>query len=264
MASPLFFKEKCRGGHLLNVNPKRGQFTMKKFPKRLLKITGVLALIALIGFFVLYLVYNKPLPESQKGPAADVLAEKMLTAINHDDYKQTRFLEWTFAGGAHKYKWDKENGKVEVKWDDYTVNLNLNDTGRGLVFENGKQLSAKEVRDITNTALDYFNNDSFWLVAPFKAFDTGTERSIVKLEDGSDGLLVTYTSGGTTPGDSYLWKLNSNGFPENFQMWTQIIPIGGIEVTWDDWKVMENGLFLPATHEIGPMTLDMGDVKAYN
>lgn len=232
--------------------------------KKLFKIVGVLFLLALIGFLALYLIYNEPLPEGQTGPQADALAEKMLTAINHDVYKQTRFLEWSFAGGAHHYKWDKENGKVEVKWDDYTVDLNLNDTSRSMVSKTNTELTAKESKDLTHTAWDYFNNDSFWLVAPFKVFDRGTERSIVKLEDGSNVLLVNYTSGGTTPGDSYLWKLNANGFPESYQMWVKIIPIGGIKATWDDWKVMENGLFLPTSHKLGPVTIDMGEVRAYN
>jgi len=235
-----------------------------RFLKKLFKIAGGLLLLALIGFVVLYLVYNEPLPGSQRGPAAEALAEKMLSTINYDAYKQTRYLEWSFAGGAHHYKWDKENGKVEVKWNDYIVNLNLNNKESSTVTENRKRLSTKESQDVISSAWDYFNNDSFWLVAPFKVFDEGTQRGIVKLEDGSDGLMITYTSGGTTPGDSYLWKLQSNGFPESYQMWVKIIPIGGIEATWDDWKVMENGLFLPSSHKLGPMTLDMGSVRAYN
>ena len=95
---------------------------MKKLLKTLLKIFAGLAILLLITFAVLYLVYNEPLPEGKSGPAADALAEKMLKAINADLYKSTRYLEWSFAGGAHQYKWDKENGKVEVKWDSYLVN----------------------------------------------------------------------------------------------------------------------------------------------
>ena len=34
--------------------------------------------------------------------------------------------------------------------------------------------------DFIKTATDYFNNDSFWLVAPFKVYDNGVKRSIVK------------------------------------------------------------------------------------
>ena len=102
------------------------------------------------------------------------------------------------------------------------------------------------------------------MVAPFKVFDKGTSRSIVTLEDGSEGLLVSYASGGTTPGDSYLWKLQANGFPESYQMWVGIIPIGGMEATWEDWQIMDSGCFLPTSHKLGPVTLFMGNVKAYN
>lgn len=226
-------------------------------------ILGVLTLLV-IAFGVLYLINNEQIPKSDPSTEADLLAQKMLKAINEDAYNNTRFFEWSFVGGAHHYKWDKENGKVDVNWDDYTVKLNLNNTSNSIVSKEGITLPAKESRDLTNTARDYFNNDSFWLVAPFKVFDKGTSRSIVKLEDGSNGLLVTYSSGGTTPGDSYLWKLEPNGFPVSFKMWVEIIPIGGVEATWDDWQVMESGVFLPTVHKMGPVTLFIGNVKAYN
>lgn len=221
-------------------------------------------LLGLIALGILYVVYNKPLPEGTSGLKADALAQKILKAIKYEPYQNTRFLEWSFASGSHNYKWDKTMNIVAIQWDDYNVNLNLNDTSRSSVTKQGLELTGKESRDVTNNSWGYFNNDSFWLVAPFKLFDAGTRRSIVKLEDGSDGLLVTYNSGGSTPGDSYLWKLNANGFPESYQMWVKIIPIGGLEATWDDWQLMESGVFLPTAHKIGPMALDMGTVKAYN
>jgi len=55
-----------------------------------------------------------------------------------------------------------------------------------------------------------------------------------------------------------------SGFPESYQMWVKIIPIGGLEATWDEWKEFDNGLRLPTSHKLGPMTLNMGVVKAYN
>ncbi|MFK7812621.1 MAG: hypothetical protein AB8B59_09015 [Maribacter sp.] len=237
---------------------------MKKLLKIIFKIFGGLLLIGLIAFGILYAVYNESLPEGKSGPAADALAEKVLKSINYDAYKNTRYLEWTFAGGAHQYKWDKVRGIVEVKWDDYQVILNMKNASKSDVWNNGIEVFGNGRQKLIKKATDFFNNDSFWLVAPFKVFDEGTERSIVKLEDGSDALLITYTEGGTTPGDSYLWKLQPSGFPESFRMWVGIIPIGGLEATWDDWKIMESGVFLPASHKMGPVTLFMSDVSAYN
>ncbi len=237
---------------------------MKRFFKRLLKILLGFLLIGVVAFGVLYMLYDQPLPQGTAGPQADALAEKMLKAVNNEQYKKTRYLEWTFAGGAHRYQWDKQNGRVQVSWRDYKVDLDLNTPEKSVVYEDNTLLMDTEAAAIVEKALAYFNNDSFWLVAPFKVFDKGTSRSLVDFEDGSQGLLVIYSSGGTTPGDAYLWKLGPTGFPESYQMWVHIIPIGGVEASWDDWKVMQNGLSLPASHKIGPLTLHMGDVKAYD
>ena len=237
---------------------------MKQIFRRVVRVILGFLLFLVIACGVLYAVYNEKLPQGKTGEQADALAHKMLKAVNYEAYKNTRYFEWSFNGGEHLYKWDKENGKVKVQWDDYTVDLNLNDTASSIVSKENNTLSAKESREIYYTARNYFNNDSFWLVAPFKIFDRGTTRSIVKLEDSSEGLLITYASGGTTPGDSYLWKLQPSGFPESFQMWVDIIPIGGVEATWDDWQIMDSGVFLPTTHKLGPVTLFMGEVRAYN
>lgn len=233
---------------------------MKKF----FKIIGFLLLIAILGLVVLYAIYNEPLPSGQEGPEADALAQSMLKRLNDEAYKNTRFIEWSFAKASHHYKWDKENGKVRVKWKDNTVNLNLNAPQKSAVLINNTEVIGSEKEKLIQKALDYFNNDSFWVVAPFKVFDDGVSRKLVELEDGKKGLLVTYTSGGSTPGDSYLWKLQDSGFPESYQMWVKIIPIGGLEASWDDWQVMESGAFLPATHKLGPIDIDITNLRAYN
>lgn len=232
--------------------------------RKLLKILGILIALLVVGFITIYAVYNEELPEGRTGADADALAEKMLSTLHYEKFKDTRYLEWSFNGGAHQYKWDKEKRKVDVAWDDYLVNLDLISKGSSVVSKNGERLMDIESEAIIKKAVDKFNNDSFWLVAPYKVFDTGVKRSIVPLPDGTNGLLVTYTTGGSTPGDSYLWMMQPNGFPKSFKMWVNIIPIGGIEATWDDWAVMESGVFLPKSHEMGPIKLLMGDIKGYN
>ena len=118
---------------------------------------------------------------------------------------------------------------------------------------------------LIENAINFFNNDSFWLVAPYKVFDDGVERSIVKV-DNKDALLIKYTSGGTTPGDSYLWILDENYVPVSFKMWTQIIPIGGVSATWNDFITSGSGIKLPTSHTLSlfGIKIDMGEVKAYN
>jgi len=184
---------------------------MNKILRIFLKIVGVLALLLFLIFGICYALYNEELPQGVSGPEADALAQNMLKAINHEQYQKTRFLEWSYVGGKHQFKWDKEMGKVDVRWKDYKVKLNLNSPEKSTVYENSLEVIGENRSKHIATALSYFNNDSFWLVAPFKVFDQGVTRSIVPLEDGSKGLLVTYAKGGTTPGDSYLWKLGVNG-----------------------------------------------------
>ncbi|EAR01456.1 hypothetical protein [Maribacter sp. HTCC2170] len=233
--------------------------------RKAIKLLAAFVLVLMVSAIAVYMIYNESAPKGRQGPEANALAHKMLRAVNQEAFNTTRFIEWTFRNGDHSYKWDKTMGKADVSWNDIKVELDLVNPDKSRVYENEVEVSNKTSRKkAIDKSVKLFNNDSFWLVAPFKVFDQGTRRSIVKLEDGSESLLVTYSSGGSTPGDSYLWKLQPNGFPESFKMWVDIIPVGGLEASWDDWQLTESGAFLPKSHVLGPMKLDMGNVRAYN
>lgn len=194
---------------------------------------GVLALfllLAVIGF-----IANEPLPTNGKaGPKADALAQKMMLAVNQPAWDSTRFIGWQFRTGT-EYLWDKDQQLVRVAWDEHIVLLKTNDQ-TGKVFTNGKEVTAPALRDpLLKKAWANFANDSFWLYAPLKAFDPGTTREIVQ-KDGREHLLVRYSSGGVTPGDSYLWELDDTGKPVAYQMWVSIIPVGGLRFTWEAWQ----------------------------
>jgi hypothetical protein len=236
----------------------------KAMLKKLVKILVGILLLAILVLGLLYAIYNQALPKGKPGPEAEAMARKMLKALNYDAYVATRYLEWTFAGGDHRYVWDTSDGKVTVGWDSHRVELDLIKKEDSRVFLKGLPEKGASRSAAIEKAISYFNNDSFWVVAPFKVFDNGTMRSIVPLADGSNGLLVTYTKGGTTPGDSYVWKLDARGFPLSFQMWTKIIPIGGLTATWDNWQMMETGFYVPTSHKIGPLTLKIRNVRGYD
>jgi hypothetical protein len=229
--------------------------------KKVLKVIGIFLALLVVGVAVFYFTYNENLPKGTEGKEADALATKMLTALNYEAYENTEVLEWSFRG-KHFYKWNKSTNKVEVSWEENKVILDTKQPENSEVYiSNTKTKNQQLVQEAT----DYFNNDSFWLIAPFKVFDSGVKRSVVKHND-HEALLITYTSGGSTPGDSYLWILDENGLPTSYKMWTSIIPIGGIEASWTDWKKTQAGFQLPTKHSISLFgaELDMGDVKASN
>jgi hypothetical protein len=230
---------------------------MKKF----FKFLGILLVILIAAGTIFYFVKNEDLPQGKMGQEADALAVKMFNAINHEAFESTEIIEWDFRN-AHFYKWYKQKSIVEVSWDENKVILNTKEPKNSEVFENDKKVDNPE---LIKTAESYFNNDSFWLIAPYKIFDAGTKRSIVNYE-GKDALMVTYTSGGSTPGDSYLWFLDDNFMPTSFKMWTKVIPIGGVSATWSNFKNTKSGIKLPTKHQLSLFGLEIpiNNAKAYN
>lgn len=235
---------------------------------KFLKILKILVLgistLILITVATVYFSLNEKLPKDGiSGPEADAFAKNIMKAVNHENYLNTKFIQWTFRNKNH-YLWNKPAGRVEVKFDEYKVDLNLNAPSRSSVYQNDTTLEGTEKKKIIKKALDNFNNDSFWVVAPHKLFDTGVTRKLVTLEDNNKGLLVSYSSGGTTPGDSYLWKVDKNYRPTSYQMWVSIIPIGGIEATWDGWITTDSGAYLSQKHELLGFGIPISNLKAWN
>jgi hypothetical protein len=232
--------------------------------KKIIKIIGgvivFLTLPSLLLYGFVYFKYDENLPIGTSPEKADVLAYKMLDALNYEAYENTNYIEWMFKK-RHYYKWKKNQQTCMVYWKDYKVDINLKNYKLSKAYVHNFSVEGEIAKELIDKALFYFNNDSFWLVAPYKVFDEGTKRSIVTLKDGSEGLLVTYTSGGTTPGDSYLWHLDSTGKPTRFQMWVSTIPINGLESSWSDWITTDSGALLPSFHKLLFFGIEINDIK---
>ncbi|GGK28393.1 hypothetical protein GCM10007962_23330 [Yeosuana aromativorans] len=226
-------------------------------------ITGFIVFLTLpsILFFVfMFFKYNDDLPTGEQGQQADALAYNMLDALNYDAYKNTNYLEWTFKR-KHHYKWKKNESLCSVYWEDYKVDLNLNDKALSKAYVHGFNIESDMGKDLIKKAISYFNNDSFWLVAPYKVFDYGTERRYVTQYNGDPALLVTYTKGGSTPGDSYLWLFDESGKPKSFKMWVSILPLKGLESSWSNWTTTESGAMLPTFHNIFFLGIEITNIK---
>ena len=236
----------------------------KSKSKKIFKIvTGViifLTLPSILFFGFVFFKYNEELPIGIQGEKADALAYKMLEALDYEAYKNTNYIEWTFKK-RHHFEWKKNEDICDVFWKEYRVSLNLKDYALSKVYVHSFKMKGEMAEELTNKAIEIFNNDSFWLVAPYKVFDKGVERRLVKLNNNEEALLVTYTSGGTTPGDSYLWQFDEAGKPKSFKMWTELLPIDGLEATWSDWITTDSGAQLPTFHKLLVIGLEMGVVK---
>ncbi|CDF79664.1 conserved hypothetical protein [Formosa agariphila KMM 3901] len=233
-------------------------------PKKILKIVaGIIVfftLPTLLFFGYIYFKYNEDLPQGTPTEAADTVANKMLEALDYEAYKNTNYIEWTF-NKRHHFKWKKNENFCEVYWKDIKVDLNINAPHSSMVTISNDTLQTADAKEYIDKAVEYFNNDSFWLIAPYKVFDAGTTRSLIPLENNQQGLLISYASGGSTPGDSYMWLLDNDYKPTAFKMWVSILPIEGLEATWSNWKTTETGAQLPEFHKLLFLGLEITDIK---
>lgn len=214
--------------------------------------------LVLIGVIAGMVIHEKR-PNGQEGPEADALARQMLAAVNQDAWDSTRFVQWTFPGGHH-YIWDRNTHWVEVRWGQHRVLLHT-PTRHGKAWVGDQLTTGEEAAQLLDRAWAFFANDSFWLLAFNKVFDSGTRREIVELDNGDQGLLVTYGSGGVTPGDSYLWLLDEKGRPEAWKIWVQIIPIGGLTFSWENWATLATGAQVALDHRNPLFNVGLSAVK---
>ncbi|NEV93363.1 hypothetical protein G3567_04260 [Psychroflexus sp. YR1-1] len=227
---------------------------MKRFLK-ILKITGLgvvglILVLTLIGFFM-----SEDLPEGKQGPEADRFAQQILKELNYEAFQNTKIISWTFAG-LHSYEWHKDQNYVLVSSENYKVKLDLKEYDKSEVISSNDLNSS----EIIQTCIKNFNNDSYWLIAPYKIMDEDVERRLVT-KDGEKSLLVTFTSGGTTPGDSYLWKVDENYRPTAFKMWVSIIPVGGIEAKWKDWVKTQSGMLLSTKKSVFGIPIEITNLE---
>ncbi len=222
--------------------------------KRIGIVIGGLAIIGVVAFLLL----NEKMPKGKTGPEAEALAKKIEQAIGKAAWDTTEVVQWTFKD-SHTFLWDKKRHWVQVNWNDCEALIRI-DSVDGRVWDNGEEiLDESKKRKLIKQGLYFWQNDSFWLNAPSKLFDKGTERRIVNYK-GEDALLVTYKLGGTTPGDSYLWLVDENGLPKSWKLWVKIIPIGGVEFTWENWITTETGAKIATFHQ-GLLDLPITDIK---
>lgn len=225
---------------------------------KILKIIGILIVVLVLSLFGCGISMSKKMPAVIEGKSGDALASKMLEVLNKPAWDTLNYLQWEFKG-MHKFKWDKRANIAIISWSDNEVVLDLNAVD-GIAKKEGAIVTGQEAEELKQKAWSYWCNDSFWMFAPFKVFDTGVSREVVATDEAAHGLKVTYETGGVTPGDTYLWLLDQNYMPIAYRMYVSIIPVQGIYTSWESW-IDILGAKLSTNHKLGPVNLDMKDVK---
>jgi hypothetical protein len=230
---------------------------MPKILKRVLRAALALAAL-LVGLVVAaWGFFRHPMPTVVAGDG-DALARRMLAAVNADAWARTDAVRWTFFNGD-RHLWDRARGFERFEHGDQRVLLNLV-TRRGLAWRGAQALSGHELDAALDTTWRRWINDSFWLNPTAKAFDDGVIRAVARGPDGQDALLLRYHSGGVTPGDRYLWIFDANGRPRAWRMWVSVLPIGGLEATWEGWTRLSTGALVATIHQIGPKRMEIREV----
>lgn len=225
---------------------------MKRWLVRLAILLGVFV-VAAVSF---YLVKNEPRPTGTPGPRADALAKKIQQATGQDAWAKTGFVRFNFAG-RHSHIWDRTRGLHQIEWKNIVVqHAREGDATRVLV--DGAESSLPSAADHKKDAITKFFNDTYWLNPFVGLFDATTKRSIVETKDGP-ALLVEYGAGGSTPGDAYLISVDDKGLPKSWKMWVSIVPMGGMEVSFERWMTLPTGAKVSTLH-VGPATLELKDI----
>lgn len=217
---------------------------------------GLAALIALLVVFLALKHEKRP----QGGENGDELARKIQAAVRTDAWNNIGAVHFNY-GGRHTILWDRSRGFARVDWGSKRAIYRIGEiTGRA--YEGGVEVTGEAAKKIVEEGHKWFINDSFWLNPFPNMFDPNVTRTLATDADGRQGLLVTYGSGGVTPGDSYLWFTNSEGMPSEWKMWVSIIPVGGLSSTWEKWVELPGGAKISTEHKAFGLTFGVTDLKA--
>ena len=251
---------------MLQKNTLKSLNTIKKF----FAILGFLIIGLGIILFITIQIVNEDIPKiistKQSQQKASELIQKSLVAFNQQAWKKTVAIEFSFRDKIYHLWYKKKNLSI-VEWgsDDnrYKVMLNTK-TIRGKVWHNKVLLKEKRtVQKYLKKAYSYHTNDTFWLNPILHANSPGAKVDLIKNDKSQRKVLVSYTSGGVTPGDSYLFDFNLNGSLDSMKMWVSILPVKGVKATFVNYKKYANGLLASNIRKIWFLKLNLVGLKFY-
>lgn len=165
-------------------------------------------LVSLLKITLFIFLLSSNVSAQQTDEKAITIANKVVEAMGGmENYNNTRFIKWDF--GKRILFWDKWNGDVRVESpkDSIVILVNIN-TLQGKVFEKEALLDKSSAKKWLTKGKNWWINDSYWLVMPWKLQDPGVTLKHIKsekLENGNiaDVLQLTFSEVGVTPDNKY-------------------------------------------------------------
>lgn len=189
-----------------------------------------------------------------KDKKATAIVQEMLVAMGGEkNYNAVHFIQWDFVN--RKLSWDKWTGDVRIENPsaNQVILVNIN-TLKGKVFENGMVVTDEnKVNALLEKGKNWWINDAYWLVMPWKLQDPGVTLSYVKTETLPNGIVadvlqLTFDRVGVTPDNKYWlyvgqedhliqqWAYYQNfndAEPKFLKPWNNYQKVGDILLSYD-------------------------------
>lgn len=229
---------------------------------RWLKILGAIILLLSLSLGAACFFLGKRLPESKPGQPAQDLAARIEDAVQLKAWYQIPAITWNFRD-RNVHLWDKQRGLNKVSYGkekDRTEVLIFIYSQKGIAFHNGERMPADKEAEAVKDAYSRWANDSFWLNPVTKLRDKGVTLSVA--DDDPNALIVAFSSGGVTPGDTYRFHVGEDGKPTAVDMWVSILPVKGATASWKDWKQLEGGAWVGGDHRFNfGVSVNLTEIK---
>ena len=162
-----------------------------------------------------FVEYNNPPAEGFNLEGSDMiamlLADKCMIAMGgREAWDNTRYISWNFFG-RRDHLWDKSTGDVRIEdpSNGITMLMNIKDR-QGQVFKNGALVSDSSDYFLQK-GYEWWVNDSYWLVMPYKLKDSGVTLKYLREDttmtgSAADVIYMSFDSVGVTPQNVYeVW-----------------------------------------------------------
>ena len=170
----------------------------------------IMKIIFKAGLILITLIFasTSVLAQSKDKKAEAIVKEMLIAMGGANNYNNTHFIQWDFVN--RKLSWDKWTGNVRVEnpTANQVILVNIN-TLKGKVYENGVLLADEtKANGLLEKAKNWWINDSYWLVMPWKLQDPGVTLAYVKTDKLPNGktadiLQLTFSAVGVTPENKY-------------------------------------------------------------